>query len=293
MRDLSLPGPVVPAAWLAPRLHEPGLVVLDASWYLPGSGRDARAEYRAGHLPGARFFDLDAASDPASPLPHMLPPADHFAGCVSALGISDGDRVVIYDGSGTNLSAPRVWWMFRVFGHGEVAVLDGGLKAWIAEGRPLESGEPAPARAGRFRARFDPSAVRDLAFMRENLHRRVAQVVDLRAAGRFLGIEPEPRPGLPSGHIPGSRNVPFTELVQPDGTVLPPDQLRARLERAGIDLNRPVVASCGSGTSACALALNLARLGIDAAVYDGSWTEWAQAGGPIETGTGETNASGG
>jgi thiosulfate/3-mercaptopyruvate sulfurtransferase len=248
--------------------------VVDASWYLPGSGRDPAAEYAAGHIPGAVFFDLDANSDPASSLPHMLPNASRFAERMAALGLNDSDQLVVYDGSGTNLSAPRVWWTFRTFGRENVAVLDGGIGKWRREGRLLESGMVSLPR-GRFTARLDPSAVRDLAAVRANLETGAEQLVDARSRGRFAGTEPEPRPGLRAGHVPGSLNLPFTELVQSDGTILPPEELRRRLEQSGVDLSRPVVATCGSGTSACALVLGLALLGqTRAAVYDGAWAEW-------------------
>jgi thiosulfate/3-mercaptopyruvate sulfurtransferase len=266
---------LVSTAWLADRVGSPNLRIVDGSWYLPTSGRDARAEYLAGHLPGAVFFDLDAVSDPGSPLPHMLPPARQFAEQMGALGIGDGDDVVVYDGSGANLSAARVWWMFRAFGHGRVAVLDGGLPKWRAEGRPLEAGAVS-LPAARFTPRAVPAGVvRDLASVRRVLEHREAQVVDMRSAGRFAGTEPEPRPGLRGGHIPGSRNLPYTELVRADGTLLPPDALRQRIASAGVDPARPVVATCGSGVSACALIHALHLLGHEqASLYDGAWAEW-------------------
>jgi thiosulfate/3-mercaptopyruvate sulfurtransferase len=277
---------LVSTAWLADRLSTPGLQVVDASWYLPTSGRDARAEYLAGHLPGAVFFDLDAISDPGSPLPHMLPPPRQFAEQVGALGIGDQDEVVVYDGSGANLSAARVWWMFRAFGHERVAVLDGGLPKWRTEGRPVEPGAVLPPTA-----RFTPRAVatgvvRDLASVRGALLSGEAQVVDMRSAGRFAGTEPEPRPGLRGGHIPGSRSLPYTELVGADGTLLPPDALRRRIAAAGVDPARPIVATCGSGVSACALIHALHSLGHrQASLYDGAWAEWgARDDTPVERG---------
>jgi thiosulfate/3-mercaptopyruvate sulfurtransferase len=277
--------PLVSTAWLAERLGGPALRVLDASWYLPAAGRNAAAEYADGHIPGAVFFDLDATSDPDTPLPHMLPPADRFARQMSELGLSDGDDLVIYDGSGTNISAARAWWTFRVFGHDRTAVLDGGLGRWRAEGRPLERGA-VRLGTGHFTARLERGAVRSLADMRANLERRAEQVVDLRPAGRFAGVDPEPRPGLRGGHIPGSRSLPHQELVAPDGTLLPAEALRGRLMAAGVDPARPIVATCGSGTSACALVLALRVLGYpDAAVYDGAWTEWGgRSDTPVETG---------
>jgi thiosulfate/3-mercaptopyruvate sulfurtransferase len=277
--------PVVSTDWLATRLGAPALRIIDASWYLPGSGRDPVGEYAAGHIPGAVFFDLDASSDPNTPLPHMLPSAAAFAARMSSLGLNDSDDLVVYDGSGANLSAARVWWTFRVFGHRQAAVLDGGMGKWRRENRPIEPGT-VTLPAGRFSARLDRTAVRDLATIRANIRERREQLVDLRSAGRFAGTEPEPRPGLRSGHVPGSRNVPYTELVKPDGTILPDQELRRRLEAAGIDLSQPIVATCGSGTSACNLILNLELLGHrNTAVYDGAWTEWAsRADTPIELG---------
>ena len=274
------PGALVSTAWLAQRLGDTALRLVDASWYLPAEQRDPRTEYEFEHLPGAVFFDIDAIADSASELPHMLPSAEEFAACVGALGIGDGSRVVVYDGAGL-LSAARVWWMFRVFGHDAVAVLDGGLPKWKAEERPLESGPPNAAPA-RFTGRFDAALVRDLTRLRANLTEQREQVVDARSPGRFRGTEPEPRPGLRGGHIPGSRNEPHGALLDPaHKTVLPPARLRAIFKDAGVDLARPIVTSCGSGITAAVLALALHRLGHErAAVYDGSWAEW---GGRTDT----------
>ena len=279
---------LVSTDWLAARLGTSGIRVVDASWYLPGSGRDAAAEYRAGHIPGAVFFDIDAISDQRSPLPHMLPSAADFATDMAGLGLNDWDTLVIYDGSGVNLSAGRAWWTFRTFGHDPVAVLDGGMGKWRAEQRPIEHGMVTLSQ-GNFTARLDPRAVRDLDAVRANIVNGSEQLVDVRSPGRFEGIEPEPRPGLRPGHVPGSINLPFTELVTRDGTLLTPEVLRRRLAQAGVDLNRPVVATCGSGTSACALVLSLHSIGhTQTAVYDGAWSEWgARADTPVETHTPE------
>jgi thiosulfate/3-mercaptopyruvate sulfurtransferase len=259
--------------------------VVDGSWYLPVSGRNAAAEYADGHVPGAVFLDLDAISDNSTPLPHMLPASADFAARMSALGLNDDDDIVVYDGSGTNLSAARVWWTFRVFGHDRVALLDGGIRKWCSEQRPVEQGRVS-LPPGRFNARLDQSAVRDLAAMRANLLHKTEQVVDLRPSGRFQGVDPEPRPGIRPGHLPGSLNLPFTDLVNPDGTILPPASLRRRLEAAGIDLSQPIVATCGSGTSACSLLVVLELLGHrNAGLYDGAWTEWASSSDtPVELG---------
>ncbi|HUF35458.1 MAG TPA: 3-mercaptopyruvate sulfurtransferase [Gemmatimonadales bacterium] len=283
---MSGPGPaLVSTEWLAGRLDRPGLVVLDGSAYLPASGRDPAAEYAAGHIPGAVFFDVDATSDRDSALPHMLPSPEAFAERMAALGIADDDHVVVYDGSGVNLSAPRVWWMFRVMGHDRVSLLDGGLGRWRREGRPLEAGvwRRPPAR---FTPRPRPGAVRDLDAVRAALESGSEQVVDMRSAGRFAGAEPEPRPGLRGGHMPGSLNLPFDQLVAEDGTLLPPERLRSRIAAAGIDPARPVVATCGSGLSACALIFALHLLGRDdVTLYDGAWTEWGgRPDTPVESG---------
>lgn len=282
---MSFP-PLIGTAALQDLLGDPALIVLDASWYLPTSERDAAAEYARGHIPGARFFDLDLASDHDTPLPHMLPAAAAFESVARALGVSRGSTVVVYDGSGVNLSAARVWWMFRAFGHERVAVLDGGLGAWRSEGRPLEAGAAPPQAEGDFRAVLHPGHVRSLEEMEAIVASRSAQVVDARPAGRFRGVDPEPRPGLRGGHMPGSLSLPYTDLVDATGRLLPPAMLRERLGASGVDLHRPVVATCGSGTSACAVLLALEVLGLPAgALYDGAWTEWGgRKGLPVERG---------
>ncbi|MDE2795834.1 MAG: sulfurtransferase [Gemmatimonadota bacterium] len=272
------PGPAVSAEWLAANQGRPGLVVLDGSWYLPGSGRDPAREFEERRIPGARFFDVDACSDPAADLPHTIPPPDHFRKCAEAAGVSDTSAVIVYDGSGVNLSAARVWWTFRYFGHGNAAVLDGGLKHWIAAGHPTESGPslrtleaPAP-----FTPRPRPRLIRTAADVLASIGAAQTQLVDMRPAGRFAGTEPEPRAGLRSGHVPGSRNVPYTDLVDPRTGLAIDDRALARLlARAGIDPARQLVGTCGSGTSACAFAWRMACAGHgNVAIYDGSWSEW-------------------
>lgn len=276
--------PLVSTAWLAERLDAPDVRVIDATWLMPGSARDARVDHALAHIPGAVFFDIDEIADTDSPLPHMLPSAAKFASRAKALGLGDGSRIVCYDQTGLT-SAARAWWMFRVMGHKEVVVLDGGLPKWISEGRPVDDREPAP-RERHFSARLDHELLRDRAGVARALETGREQVIDARPAPRFLGQAAEPRPGLRSGHMPGARSVPSPTLFAEDGTMLPPDALARVFADAGVDTARPVTTSCGSGITACILALALARLGRwRTAVYDGSWAEWgAGSETPVVTG---------
>jgi thiosulfate/3-mercaptopyruvate sulfurtransferase len=276
---------LVSTEWLADNLHAPDLRLIDASYYLPGEGLDPRREFEAQHIPGAVFFDIDEIKDPDSDLPHMLPPPHIFSSKVRRLGLGDGLRLVVYDQRGV-WSAPRVWWTFRYFGHHEVAVLDGGLPKWLDEGRPVEEG-PASPEERHFTPRINNFILRDRGQLLANLNGGQEQVLDARAAARFAGEAAEPRPGLRAGHIPGSRNLPFTEIVdQERQTLRDKPELRERFGAAGIDLKRPVVTTCGSGVTAAVLALGLHRLGHrDVSVYDGSWSEWGLEGDtPVETG---------
>jgi thiosulfate/3-mercaptopyruvate sulfurtransferase len=270
---------------LARELEAPDLVIIDASWHMPGEGRDARAEYLAEHIPGAIFFDIDEIADSKSILPHMLPPPEKFSSRMRSMGIGDGSRIVVYDSLGL-FSAARVWWTFRVMGVEDVSVLNGGLPKWKREGRPLESGEPRTRSTRHFTARRNLDLVRDAADINSLLKDKSAEIVDARSAGRFDGTVPEPRPGLRSGHIPGAHNLPYGKLLKADGTLKSPREIERLFEDAGVDLAKPVVTSCGSGITAGILALALAQIGHrKTAVYDGSWAEWgADQSLPIETG---------
>ncbi len=269
---------------LARELHAPDLVILDASWHMPAEARNARAEYLAEHIPGALFFDIEEIADTKSHLPHMLPPPEKFSSRMRSMGIGDGSRIVVYDSAGL-FSAARVWWTFRVMGVQDISVLNGGLPKWKREGHALESGEPTARTARHFTARRNADLVRDLSDMKSLIKDRTAEIVDARAAERFAGKAPESRAGLRSGHIPGAHNLPFAKLIAKDGTLKPAPEVERLFEEAGVDLSKPVVASCGSGITASVLALALAEIGHRrTSVYDGSWSEWgADQNLPIET----------
>ncbi|MCG6203766.1 3-mercaptopyruvate sulfurtransferase [Rhodopseudomonas sp. HC1] len=272
--------PLVPTEWLAARLGDPTVKVLDASFKMPGVMPRPGDDYLAAHIPGAVYFDVEEVCDASDPRPHMFPDAAQFARDVAAMGVSTGDTVVIYDAGGW-VAAPRAWWMFLSFGHDRVRILDGGLKKWQAEGRPVEAGKPSPA-PGKFTAQLDPNYLRSKQQLVDNLDSAAEQVIDARAADRFEGRVPEPRPGLRAGHIPGSRNLPYNELFDAaTGVMKSPAELRVAFERAGVALERPIVTSCGSGVSAAVLTLALYRLGVrGSALYDGSWSEWGLTDGP-------------
>jgi len=263
---------LVTTDWLATRLGKPDIAIVDGSFYLPAQKRDAKAEFLAAHIPGAVFFDIDAIADHSTDLPHMLPGATHFSEAAGKLGIATGDTIVVYDGAGLG-GAPRVWWTFRIFGAKNVVILDGGLPKWKAEGRPTESGEgKRPART--FDAELNTSVVAGVADVQMALYNKDAQVVDARPAARFRGEAPEPRAGIRSGHMPGALNVPVTELIE-DGRLVAPEKIAERFNAGGVDVNKPVITSCGSGVTAATLWFALDAIGkAPKALYDGSWTEW-------------------
>ena len=278
------PRTLVSTEWLGRSLRNPDLRILDGSWHLPGSDRNARGEYYECHIPGARFFDIDEISDTSSQLPHMAPPVEKFMSRMRAMGVGDGHQVIVYDSQGL-FSAARVWWLFRLMGHFDVAVLDGGLPKWMAEGRPVEDLPPV-IRDRHMTVRRQSQMVRDVTEVARAAKLGDAQIIDARPRGRYLGTEAEPRPELRSGHIPGSINLPYSELLNPDGTFRDREQLRQAFDAAGADIGGQIIASCGSGVTACIIALALELLGHrDHSVYDGSWSEWGRFGDlPIESG---------
>jgi len=264
---------VVSFDWLRERLGQPGLKIVDASWYLPAQNRNSTTEHAASRIPGAVFFDQDRIVDPGSDLPHALPGPDVFARAAAELGLSDTDTIVVYDGPGM-FSAPRVWWLLRIFGAGNSYVLDGGFDSWKTQGLPVEAGEPAVPALAEFNTNLNSHAVTGFDQMRAIVDARASQIADARGPGRFAGMEPEPREGLRSGHMPGARNVPFSALSE-DGKLKSNKDLRAILESAGVDLQKPVVTTCGSGVTAAVITLALQSIGHrDNTLYDGSWSEW-------------------
>ena len=278
------PKTLVSTAWLADHLKDPDLRVLDATWFMPDAGRDARAEYDASHIPGARFFDVDDVSDHRSELPHMVPPTEKFMSRMRKLGVGDGHQIVVYDAMGL-FSAARVWWLFRLMGKTDIAVLDGGFPKWQAEGRPVEDMPPV-IRDRHMTVSRQNQMVKDVTQVASASKLGDYVIVDARSPERFRGDAPEPREGLRAGHIPNSRNVFFRDLLNVDGTMKDDEALRATFEAAGVDLSKPAILSCGSGVTASVLALAMERIGkTDHAVYDGSWSEWGMFQDlPIATG---------
>ncbi len=278
------PKTLVSTAWLAAHIKDSDLRIFDASWYLPAMKRDAKADYAAGHIPGARFFDIDEISDLRSELPHTVPPVEKFMSRMRALGVGDGHQVVVYDGHGL-FSAARVWWLFRLMGQTNIAVLDGGLPKWVADGNKLTAAAPS-IRDRHMTVQRQNQLVRDVTEVARAAKLGDHEIIDARAADRFTGDAEEPREGMRKGHIPGSKNLPFTKLLNADGTMKDPDGIRAVFHTAGIDLTKPAITTCGSGVTAAVLSLALERIGkTDHSLYDGSWSEWGMyADLPIATG---------
>ncbi len=274
--DYVNPGALVSTEWLSKHLSAPDVRVVDATFFLPNIPRDARAEYLERHIPGAVFFDIDEICNPDTDLPHMLPSPEMFSSKVRRLGLGDGNRIVIYDAFGGFAASMRVWWMFRVFGHEDVAVLNGGLPKWVEEGRPVDDIEPA-IRERHFTARMNHTLVRDVEHMITNIDSKREQVIDARSGGRFAGTDPEPRPAKRSGHISASVNLPFTELVDKDNNFVmrSADEIAAAFDAVGVNVRKPIVGTCGSGVTAAVIAYALFLIGHDEVpVYDGSWAEW-------------------
>ena len=270
------PDALVSTKWLAEHLSSPNIRMVDATSYMPGQGKDGRSQYNEQHIPGAVYFDINDIADETIPLPHMIPPPEKFASKVRKLGLGNGNKIVVYDANGGFLAAARVWWMFRLYGHTDVCLLDGGLPKWLAEEHPIEDTEPAQ-RDRHFTSRMNNTLVRSVEQVIANIETGKEQVIDARSSGRFKGEEPEPRPSAKVGHIPGSMSLPFNSLMNPKEhfTYRSADEIKAAVDKAGIDLTKPITASCGSGVTACVLAFGLYLIGHEnAAVYDGSWSEW-------------------
>ncbi len=281
----SDPKTLVSTDWLVAHLKDPDVRILDASWYLSDAGRDGRAEYEAAHIPGARYFDIDDISDHRSELPHMVPPVEKFMSRMRAMGVGDGHQVVVYDGAGM-FSAARVWWLFRLMGKMDVAVLDGGFPRWKSEGRPIED-RPPIVRDRHMTVQRQANLVRDVTQVAAASKLGDHEILDARSPARFRGDEPEPREGLRSGHIPGSKNVHYATLLRDDGRMRPVDELRAVFDEAGVDLTKPVITTCGSGVTAAIISLALERVGhSNHSLYDGSWSEWGMYG-DLKVATGE------
>ena len=278
-------GPLVTTEWLAGALGQPGLVLFDATKYLPNEPKDGIAEFLSAHIPGARYFDIDLVADQDTDLPHMVPTPGRFAKLMGAMGVSNDSLIVFYDQKGL-ASAARGWWLMGLFGHDNAAVLDGGLPKWVKEGRPTQAGAPPAPALGSFRPDYRASRLRGVGDVIRNVETQAEIVIDARAAGRFTGATPEPRAGMRSGHMPGSANVPYTDLLNADGTFKPVADLKARFAAAGVDGSRAPITSCGSGVTACILTMGLRLAGLpEGAVYDGSWTEWGgRSDTPVEAG---------